>query len=153
LRLSPEAIRYRFFGPRSRFTQHELAQFTHIDYTREMAFIASGAGADGEPETLGVVRTWTDADNVSAEFAVLVADSMRGEGLGQALLRKIIDYTRSRGTLEISGMVLSENKPMRQLARKLGFHSHFSSAAGATVVRLLLNEPSDDWQRQRLEPR
>jgi acetyl-CoA synthetase (ADP-forming)/acetyltransferase len=152
LRLSPEAIRLRFFGPRSGFTRHELAQFTHIDYTREMAFIASGADGDGEPETLGVVRAWTDPDNVSAEFAVLVDDAMRGEGLGHALLRKIIDYTRSRGTLEIHGTVLSENKPMRQLARKLGFHSHFSSAAGATVVRLLLNEPSDDWQRQRLEP-
>jgi acetyltransferase len=96
LRLSPEAIRLRFFGPRSSFTRHELAQFTHIDYTREMAFIASGAGADGEPETLGVVRTWTDADNVSAEFAVLVADSMRGEGLGQALLETVAGESTPR---------------------------------------------------------
>ena len=151
-RLSPEAIRLRFFGPRSELTQHELAQFTHIDYAREMAFIASGVAEDGHPETLGVVRTWTDPDNVSAEFAVLVADSMRGEGLGHALLRKMIDYTQARGTLEIRGDVLSENKPMRRLARKLGFRSHFSPAAGVTVVRLLLNEPTDDWQRERLEP-
>ncbi len=150
LRLSPDSIRYRFFGPRSGFTQHELAQFTQIDYAREMAFIATSENADGESETLGVVRTWTDPDNISAEFAVIVDDSMRGEGLGDALVRKIIDYTRQRGTLEIRGTVLSDNAPMRNLAKKLGFRSHYSPGEQARVISLLLNEPADDWQRERL---
>jgi acetyl-CoA synthetase (ADP-forming)/acetyltransferase len=150
LRQSPESIRYRFFGPRSGFTQHELAQFTQIDYAREMAFIATSENSDGKPETLGVVRTWTDPDNISAEFAVIVDDSMRGEGLGHTLLTKIIDYTRQRGTLEIRGTVLSDNKPMRNLAKKLGFSSRYSPGEQAHIVSLLLNEPTDDWQRQRL---
>jgi len=149
-RLSPEAIRFRFFGPRSGFSQHDLAQFTHIDYAREMAFIATVDNDNGRSETLGVVRAWTDPDNVSAEFAILVDDSLRGEGLGQSLMHKIIGYTRSRGTLEIRGTVLSDNKPMRQLAHKLGFSSRYSPDQGANVIRLRLNEPSDDWQRERL---
>ncbi|MEM9058645.1 MAG: acetate--CoA ligase family protein, partial [Pseudomonadota bacterium] len=66
-RLSPQAIRYRLFGPRTRFTRRQLAQATQIDYAREMAFIASGETPEGEAETLGVVRAWTDPDNVSAE--------------------------------------------------------------------------------------
>lgn len=150
LRQSPESIRYRFFGPRSRFTQHELAQFTQIDYAREMAFIATSGDADSESETLGVVRAWTDPDNISAEFAVIVDESMRGEGLGQALLRKIIEYARQRGTLEIRGTVLSDNTPMRKLAKKLGFRSHYSPAEQAHVLSLPLNEPTDAWQRERL---
>ncbi len=150
LRQSPESIRYRFFGPRSGFTQHELAQFTQIDYAREMAFIAAAGNADGESETLGVVRAWTDPDNISAEFAVIVDDSMRGEGLGHALMRKIIDYARQQGTLEIRGTVLSDNTPMRKLATRLGFRSHYSPADQAHVISLRLHEPTDAWQRERL---
>jgi acyl-CoA synthetase (NDP forming)/RimJ/RimL family protein N-acetyltransferase len=150
LRLSPRTIRMRFFGPKSSMTQHELAQFTQIDYAREMAFIASEPNPDGESQTLGVVRTWTDPDNISAEFAVLIDDSMRGEGLGYRLMQKIIDYTRSRSTLEIRGTVLPENLPMLHLADKLGFRTDYSPEEEAQLVRLRLNEPTDDWQRERL---
>ena len=149
-RLSPEAIRYRFFGPRSGFTQHQLAQFTQIDYAREMAFIASAENSEGISQTLGVVRTWTDPDNVAAEFAIIVDDSLRGEGLGYCLLQKMISYIRQRGTLEIRGTVLSDNQPMRKLAKKLGFSSRYSPSDGARVVSLRLNEPTDEWQRERL---
>lgn len=149
-RLSPEAIRFRFFQPRSSFTPLELAQATQIDYSREMAFIASAEDHSGKPETLGVVRAWTDPDNVSAEFAIIVDDAMRGEGLGRLLLEKMIAYARRRGTLELRGTVLPDNRPMLQLARKLGFSSHFSQEDDAMVVTLRLNEPTDDWQRSRL---
>jgi acyl-CoA synthetase (NDP forming)/RimJ/RimL family protein N-acetyltransferase len=150
-RLSPEAIRYRFFGPRSTFTQHQLAQFTQIDYAREMAFIASAHNAAGVPQTLGVVRSWTDPDNLRAEFAILVEDSMRGEGLGSLLMKKMIDYTRRRGTLEIRGTVLPDNSPMLRLAKKLGFSRSYSQEQEAEVVSLRLNEPSDGWQLERIK--
>ncbi len=105
----------------------------------------------GNPETLGVVRAWTDPDNVSAEFAIIVDDAMRGEGLGRMLLEKMIEYARRRGTLELRGTVLPDNRPMLRLAKKLGFASHFSEEDDATVVTLRLNEPTDDWQRSRLQ--
>ncbi|MDJ0698656.1 MAG: bifunctional acetate--CoA ligase family protein/GNAT family N-acetyltransferase [Woeseiaceae bacterium] len=149
-RLSPESIRFRFFGPRSGFSQHQLAQFTQIDYAREMAFIASGKNDEGAEETYGVVRSWADPDNVSAEFAIIVDDSFRGEGLGSLLLQKMIDYTRRRGTLEIMGTVLPENRPMQRLAKRLGFSSRYSAEEEAMIVSLQLNEPTDDWQRERL---
>ncbi len=150
-RQSAESIRLRFFGPRSGFTQHELAQFTDIDYAREMAFIATADNADGVAETYGVVRTWTDPDNTSAEFAILVDGALRGDGLGSLLMQKMIDYTRRRGTLELRGTVLPDNRPMKKLANKMGFESHYSSDEQAVVVRLRLNEPTDEWQRERLE--
>jgi len=150
-RLSPEAIRYRFFSPRSTITPHQLAQFTQIDYAREMAFIASVKNADGQEQTLGVVRTWTDPDNISAEFAILVEDSMRGEGLGSLLMQKMINYTRQRGTLEIRGTVLPGNGPMLGLASKLGFSTRYSQEQEAEVVSLRLNEPADDWRLERIK--
>ncbi len=149
-RLSPEAIRYRFFRPRSNFTRQELAQATQIDYAREMAFIATAEAPDGEAETLGVVRAWTDPDNVGTEFAVIVDDAMRGEGLGTLLMNKIIAYARARGILEMRGTVLPDNRPMLALATRLGFESRYSAEEEAVVITLALNDPTDDWQRERL---
>src|SRR3546814_10216139 len=76
----------------------EMARFTQIDYEREMAFIATRPGPDGQSETLGVVRAITDPDNIRAEFAVLVRSDFKGHGLGEILMHKIIGYCRQRGT-------------------------------------------------------
>src|SRR5690606_37000486 len=64
--MSPESIRYRFFHYRKSFTHDELVQMVRIDYDREMVFVASAPKEDGsnQQETLGTVRTWTDADNL-----------------------------------------------------------------------------------------
>lgn len=148
---SPESIRYRFFQYRKHFSREDVAQMVQIDYDREMVFIANAPREDGEgEETLGTVRVWTDADNLRCEFAVMVHDKMKGEGLGVALMQKMIDYCRSRGTMEMVGNVLSENRPMLQLAEHLGFEIQYNREEEVMDLRLVLNEPEKDWQRERL---
>lgn len=117
-RLEPSDIRFRFFGMVRDFPHTQLARLTQIDYDREMAFIAVDTQA---ARTLGVVRTVCDPDNINAELAIIVSSEMKGEGLGRALLAKMIDYCRARGTRCITGEVLSDNETMLALARKLGF--------------------------------
>lgn len=148
---SPESIRYRFFQYRKHFSREDVAQMVQIDYDREMVFIANAPKENGEgEETLGTVRTWTDADNLQCEFAVMVHDRMKGEGLGVALMQKMIDYCRARGTMEMVGDVLPDNRPMLQLAEHLGFEIKFNTAEEVMDLRLVLNEPEKDWQRERL---
>ncbi|WP_417565538.1 GNAT family N-acetyltransferase [Marinobacter sp.] len=148
---SPESIRYRFFQYRKHFSREDVAQMVQIDYDREMVFIANAPREDGEgEETLGTVRTWTDADNLQCEFAVMVHDKMKGEGLGVALMQKMIDYCRARGTMEMVGNVLPDNRPMLQLAEHLGFEVKFNTEEEVMDLRLVLNEPEKDWQRERL---
>ncbi|MCD1648471.1 GNAT family N-acetyltransferase [Marinobacter adhaerens] len=148
---SPESIRYRFFQYRKHFSREDVAQMVQIDYDREMVFIANAPREDGEgEETLGTVRTWTDADNLQCEFAVMVHDKMKGEGLGVALMQKMIDYCRARGTMEMVGNVLPDNRPMLQLAEHLGFEIKFNTEEEVMDLRLVLNEPEKDWQRERL---
>ncbi|PHQ24772.1 GNAT family N-acetyltransferase [Marinobacter guineae] len=148
---SPESIRYRFFQYRKHFSREDVAQMVQIDYDREMVFIANAPREDGEgEETLGTVRTWTDADNLQCEFAVMVHDKMKGEGLGVALMQKMIDYCRARGTMEMVGNVLPDNRPMLQLAEHLGFEIRFNTEEEVMDLRLVLNEPEKDWQRERL---
>ena len=137
--LSPEDLRFRLLGVIRDIPPSEMARLVQIDYDREMAFIATAPGEDGQEETLAVVRTVTGADNFKADFAVMVRTDLKHEGLGTALLKKMIGYCRSRGTSEIVGEVLAENEPMLNLARKLGFRVEPGSASGHCQMTLKLN--------------
>jgi acetyltransferase len=119
--LSHDDLRMRFFGSVREFEPMDMANFTQIDYDREMAFIATTADDVGESETLGVVRASTNPDNSEAEFAIVVRSDMKGQGLGSQLFDKIIRYCRSRGTEIIHGETLMENKAMIGLAKRFGF--------------------------------
>jgi len=99
----------------------QLARFTQIDYDREMAFIATRPDQNGLAETIGVARVVADPDNIQAEFAVTVRSDLKGHGLGQLLMEKLIDYCRRRGTREIVGEALPQNTRVIQLVRRLGF--------------------------------
>jgi len=145
-RMSRQDIRFRFFRYVPNFPHMEMARFTQIDYDREMTFIATAPGPGGVPETLGVVGTVTDPDNVSAEFSILVRSDLKGEGLGSLLMRKMIRYCRERGTTEMVGQVLADNADMLRLARHLGFTSRHAPDYDTIEVRLILNEGrlSDD---------
>ncbi|TVP56600.1 MAG: GNAT family N-acetyltransferase [Halomonadaceae bacterium] len=136
---SAESLRYRFFQYRNSFTHDDIARMVQIDYDREMVFIADDNGA-GE-QTLGTVRVWTDADNQQCEFAVMVRDDQRGEGLGQTLMEKMIDYCRGRGTQEMIGNVLPDNYPMVRLARRLGFTVTQNYEEDVLDLHLTLNGP------------
>ncbi|MEO5375240.1 MAG: bifunctional acetate--CoA ligase family protein/GNAT family N-acetyltransferase [Alphaproteobacteria bacterium] len=137
-RLSPEDVRFRFFGQLLELPHSEMARYTQIDYDREMAFIATVPDGTGKPETLGVVRTVTDSENTSAEFAIVVRSDMKGAGLGRALLEKMIRYCRSRGTQSMIGQVLQENSRMLTFVGKLGFERHGLADGGAVEVILKL---------------
>jgi len=143
-RLQPEDVRFRYFNLVREIPHSQMARFTQIDYDREMAFIAvvatDAGGPPAEGETLGDVRTVTDPDNERAEFAIVVRSDEKGRGLGYALLEKMIRYCRARGTREMVGQVLPDNRPMLELAHSLGFQSRFLPEDGAVEVRLPLQD-------------
>jgi acetyltransferase len=120
-RLSPEDSHFRFFHYVRSMPHTQLARLTQIDYDREMAFVATRTGPDGRPETLGVVRTVADPENETAELSIVIRSDLKRRGLGAVLMRKAVDYCRSRGTRTVAGDVLGGNESMLQLARALGF--------------------------------
>ena len=143
--LTADDIHFRFFGLIREMPHSQMARFTQIDYDREMAFIAKPAEGPDRGETLGVVRAVTDPDNVRAEFAIVVRTDLQGQGLGRALLEKMIRYCRSRGTGEVVGEVLPDNAPMLGLARRFGlFKSRRLPNSSAVEIRLSLRETNGD---------
>lgn len=134
--LAPDDVRLRFFSAMRELAPPQLASMTQIDYDRAMAFIATHAGADGQPETLGVVRAVADPDNVHADFAIIVRSDLKGKGLGYVLFQKLVDYFRSRGTAALTGEALSENGGVQHLVRRFGGTVLAHEEAG--MVNLLL---------------
>jgi acetyltransferase len=115
-------MRLRFFMARRDVPHSELARYSQIDYDREMTFVAlAPPDREGRQPMAGEVRAVCDPDNVKAEFAIQVASSWQGKGLGRLLLAKLLRYLRERGTGEVVGECLPENSGMASLARHAGF--------------------------------
>jgi len=131
--LTADDVRLRMFVRVRELQPSQLARFTQIDYDREMAFIATRDGV-----TLGVARVVADPDNNQAEFAVTVRSDLKGHGLGQILMEKLIAYCRARGTREIVGEALPQNTRVIRLARRLGFIATPDAAEGTVHMSLPL---------------
>ncbi len=138
--IKPEDIYFRFFRAVNNFTHSQMAHFTQIDYDREMAFIAILKNSEGNNETIAVSRVVSDADNIEAEFAIIVRSDMQKKGVGNKLMSKTIDYCREHGTKRLLAHTLANNFPMQKLAKKFGFFKVENNNDQQTVsLRLKLN--------------
>jgi acetyltransferase len=135
-RLSKNEIRLRFLHTMKMLTHKLAARLTQIDYDREMALVLCEPDGQKENVLYGVVRIAADPDNERAEFAILLRGDMTGMGLGPMLLRRIIEYAKSRGIRELYGEVLAENQSMLRLCDAFGFAQKrgFSDADLITVT-------------------
>jgi acetyltransferase len=123
--LSDRSVYLRFFHMQklsSRVAHERLLQKCFIDYDREMALVAEGAGpAGGEREIMAVGRLTRARDSREAEVAVLVADRCQHYGLGSELLGRLIQVARDEKLERIIATILLENMAMRALASRYGF--------------------------------
>ena len=105
-----------------RVAHERLARICFVDYDREMALVAEHArhGAT-EPEVVAVARLTCIEGTKDAEFALLVSDSLQGQGLGRDLLTRLFEVGRDWGVERIVAEILPDNGPMRRLCRALGF--------------------------------
>lgn len=125
--------RYQRLLSRRDLLPGELRRLTEIDPAREMALIATIDG-DGGEEQIGVARYVKDADR-AAEMAIVIGDAWQRRGLGEKLLRALIDAAADAGVDTLTGITLSTNLGMLRLAKKLGFDLRYQPG-DATVMRL-----------------
>jgi acetyltransferase len=118
--LSEESRYFRYMNSFQELSEAMLVRFTQIDYSREMALIAVRDENEKEVE-LGVTRYAINPDGESCEFALVVADSMRGTGLGLKLMVALMEAARSKGLKIMEGEVLKNNASMLKLMKRLGF--------------------------------
>lgn len=132
--LSPESRYNRLLGGAIALTPAYLERLTHIDYRNDMA-LAATVMLDGQETLIGVARYARLKDERTCEFALVIADAWQRIGIGRRLLEKLIAVARSRGFACIVGEVLSTNRGMQALVRKLGFRLHLRPE-DATVMHV-----------------
>ena len=118
--LSPESRHNRLLGGMIQITPEYLARLTTVDFSRDMA-LAAALMLDGREVLIGVARYVLEADGRGCEFALVIADTWQGRGIGRRMLEKLVAVARSRSLERIYGDVLSTNQHMLDLCRKLGF--------------------------------
>ncbi len=119
-RLSPETLYFRFMMPVRELPAAMIERFTQIDYGRELALVGV-AGEGLEQKIVGVARITPTTIPERCEFAIVVEESMHGNGLARTLMQRLFDAARLRGYLEIEGIVLRENPRMLKFCESLGF--------------------------------
>ncbi len=137
--MSAKSRYFRFMHTIKGLSPAMLAQFTKLDYDRQIAFVAD----PGDNTVAGVSRYAIDRDARSAEFAISVADDWQGNGLATQLMELLIEHARVREIDELHGDVLRENTAMLSLMKKLGFTSTTSpDDADVLIHTLSLNPPT-----------
>ena len=129
--LSEQSIRMRFFSMVKILSRDSLIRLCHLDYAREMALVA-----ERDHKLIGVSRYFMNPQTRSAEFAVVVSDAFHGQGLGEHLMKRLIEVARERGVQRLTGSVLRENHRMLALAKELGFRETKSSDPNVVQVAL-----------------
>lgn len=147
-RLSHRTLYMRLHAPVRELSIEQLIRFTHIDYDREMAFVAVDRESDPE-EIRAIVRYTRLADGERAEFGVAVEDAWQGHGLGHAMMGVIEQCARERQLGEIFGYVLKENDSMRKMMLARGYVPHREDE-DAHVIRFAL--PLRDNRPVQAEP-
>ncbi len=112
-RLTPDDVRARFFQALRALPPGYVEQLTHPDAAHGAALVA----VDGE-DILGVGRL------IDGELAVTVRSDLKHRGIGLALLERLLDVARRRGTGEVCADILAANRACLGMARKLGFALH-----------------------------
>jgi acetyltransferase len=132
-RLSPEAKYFRFMETLHELSREMLIRFTQLDYSRELAFIAT-LKQEGREIEVGVARYFTNPDGESGEIALVIADEWQNLGLGTRLMSCIIDAAQEKNFHSLQGEVLANNVKMLHLMNKLGFSQRKKDDEPSVVV-------------------
>jgi len=145
--MSAESRYFRFMHAINELSPQMVAQFTKLDYDRQMAFVAV------DDETLvGVSRYAMDGERREGEFAVSIADDWQGIGLASALMRLLIEHATAQGLEFLRGDVLRTNKPMQRLMDALGFATRLDPEDRDVLICTLALEPPDDGADDSRDP-
>jgi len=137
-RLSDESVRLRFLAPKDHLSRADLAYLTEVDGRDHVAVVAV---LESEPDCVaGVGRFVRDPERpFEAEFAIVVADHLQGQGLGSALAERLAREARARGVRRFTATLLEENEPIRRLAARISDglrEAHLANGVGEMVVEI-----------------
>lgn len=135
--LSEDARYTRFMAPLRELSPAMLERAVRPVAGRDLALVA--VVGDGADEVIVGGARYIGAEDGSCEFAVTITDAWQGAGLASQLMKELVRDARARGLKRMDGYVLAANRPMLELARRLGFKARPSEEGPSVrLVRLEL---------------
>jgi RimJ/RimL family protein N-acetyltransferase len=135
LALEPQSIRLRFFYPKRRLTDDDLARLEKMDFQQRVG-LAATVQKGGQEIIVGFGEY--AARGQSAEIAFVVADGWHRRGIASRLLRQLTAIARANGITQFEADVLVENTPMLAVFRNSGLRMRTSHDRGVVQVTLFL---------------
>jgi len=118
--LSKATIRDRFFNVKLDLTPEELSYFTEVDRFCHVALVAElEQGQQRRPVGVGRFVRSEEQPEV-CEFAITIVDEFQGQGIGKALLKRLVDCARRLGIRQLDASVLPQNARMSRLLHRSG---------------------------------
>lgn len=130
---SEQTLMMRFFRKLTEITHELLVRYCHIDYDREMSFVAVIRESDREM-LIGEVRMSRLPDMESAEMAVIVGDQWQGMGIGKTLCLHCLKIAKELGITRMWMEILQVNSRMMSRAEKMGFRKVSSDDDSVRVL-------------------
>ncbi|MGA7358365.1 MAG: bifunctional acetate--CoA ligase family protein/GNAT family N-acetyltransferase [Candidatus Sulfotelmatobacter sp.] len=123
--LSDRSVYLRYFCSLSlsrRVAHERLLKICFGDYDREMALVAERIDpVTQERRIIGVGRLSKLHGRNEAEVAVLISDQYQKLGLGNELLRRVVEVARDEKLSQVSAEMLTDNLAMQIIMKRLGF--------------------------------
>jgi GNAT superfamily N-acetyltransferase len=117
--LSQQSRWQRFASGSASLTEAQLDYLTDVDGCNRVACCAVIPDT-GQIRGIGIARYFRSEEQPgSAEFAVTVIDPYQGQGVGRALLERLIELARTNDINTLTGSVLPSNTGMLALCRSL----------------------------------
>ena len=168
-KLSSETVYLRFFSPRRKISDQEIAHFVTVDYQDRLAIVAiidgelvAVARYDRTPPAVASLGSSVPDDHSEtdgpawgrvqeAEVAFVVRDDHQGRGLGTIMLEHLASAAVARGIGRFVADTLPENHRMIGVFRSAGFEERADLDSG--IVRVTMELSARPEYLERVEER
>jgi len=134
--LSEETVRQRYFGFLSleeRVAHERLVRICHGDFDREITLVVEIEG-----QIAGICRLAKFYGSKEAELKMVIVDRFQNQGVGAALVQRMVEVGKAEGVSVIVANILKENHSMIRLCEKVGFRLTPDLKNPALVTGVLL---------------
>jgi len=136
--LSDQSLYRRFMSPRKDVPHRHLQDHIIIDYTQQMAVLAT-VNPNEKEEIVGLGQYSVIPSKHMGDVAFAVKDAYQNKGIGTELLSYLIYLAQKQGLLGFTAEVLMENRPMLHVFGKTGLNMEKRAEGG--VWELIIHFP------------
>lgn len=146
--LNEDEVRRRYLHPVKALSEAYLGQLVNPAPGRDFVVVAAEPLPPGEALVGAVARLDRDPEGDSAEFAILVSHFLASQGLGKAMMQRLVEWAQAHGIERLWGDVLEDNASMIALSQAIGFRrEHIPGSGGQVRVTLDLGPPPGPGRR------